>query len=49
MGKETAFSSIKRIFGEYTFDFKFQIGKRDDNKDIIVQPIYKNCIKRIKN
>jgi hypothetical protein len=28
---ETAFSSIKRMFGEYTSATKFQIGKRYDN------------------
>ncbi len=33
---ETAFSSIKRMFGEYTSATKFQIGKRDDNEDIII-------------
>ena|SRR6185437_12076504 len=36
---ETAFSSIKRMFGEYTSTIRFQIGKRDDNEDIFVQPI----------
>jgi hypothetical protein len=36
---ETAFSSIKRMFGEYTSAIRFQIGKRDDNEDIVVQPI----------
>ncbi len=41
---ETAFSSIKRMFGEYTSAISFQIGKRDDNGGIIVQPIEKNCI-----
>ena len=39
MAKETAFSSIKRMFGEYTSAIRFQIGKRDDNEDIVVQPI----------
>ncbi len=27
---ETAFSSIKRMFGEYVSATRFQIGKRDD-------------------
>ncbi len=36
---ETAFSSIKRMFGEYTSAIRFQIGKRDDNEGIIVQPV----------
>jgi len=36
---ETAFSSIKRMFGEYTSAIRFQISKRDDNEDIVVQPI----------
>ena len=39
MAKETVFSSIKRMFGEYTSAIRFQIGKRDDNKGIIVQPV----------
>ncbi len=39
MAKETAFSSIKRMFGEYTSDIRFQIGKRDDNESIVVQSI----------
>ncbi len=36
MAKETAFSSIKRMFGEYISATKFQIGKRDDNESIFV-------------
>ena len=36
---ETAFSSIKRMFGEYTSAIRFQIGKRDDNEGIVVQPV----------
>jgi hypothetical protein len=36
---ETAFSSIKRMFGEYTTAIRFQIGKRDYNEGIVVQPI----------
>ncbi len=36
---ETAFSSIKRMFGEYTSAIVFQIGKRGDNEDIVVQPV----------
>ncbi len=36
MAKETAFSSIKRMFGEYTSTIRFQIGKRDDNESIVV-------------
>jgi len=39
MAKETAFSSIKRMFGEYTSAIRFQISKRDDNEGIVVQPI----------
>jgi hypothetical protein len=39
MAKETAFSSIKRMFGEYTSATKFQIDKRYDNEDIFVQPV----------
>jgi hypothetical protein len=39
MAKETAFSSIKRMFGECVSAIKFQIGKRDDNEGIVVQPI----------
>ncbi len=39
MTKETAFSSIKRMFGEYTSAIRFQIGKRDDNEGIVVQPV----------
>ncbi len=39
MAKETAFSSIKRMFGEYTSAIRFQIDKRDDNEDIVVQPV----------
>ena len=40
MAKETAaFSSIKRMFGEYTSAIRFQIGKRDDNEGIVVQPV----------
>jgi hypothetical protein len=33
---ETVFSSIKRMFGEYTSATRFQIGKRDDDKSIFV-------------
>ncbi len=36
---ETAFSSIKRMFCEYTSAIRFQIGKRDDNKGIVVQSV----------
>ena len=36
---ETAFSSIKWMFGEYTSAIRFQIGKRDDNEGIVVQPV----------
>ena len=36
---ETAFSSIKQMFGEYTSAIRFQIGKRNDNEGIVVQPI----------
>jgi hypothetical protein len=32
---ETAFSSIKQMFGEYTSTTKFQIGKIYDNEDIL--------------
>ncbi len=40
MAKETAFSSIKRMFdGEYTSAIRFQIGKRGDNEGIVVQPV----------
>ncbi len=39
MAKETAFSSIKRMFGEYISAIRFQIGKRDDNEGIIVQSV----------
>ncbi len=39
MAKETAFSSIKRMFGEYTSVTKFQIGKRYDNEDINIQSV----------
>jgi hypothetical protein len=39
MAKETAFSCIKRMFGEYRSAIRFQIGKRDDNEGIVVQPI----------
>ena len=39
MAKETAFSSIKHMFGEYTSAIGFQIGKRDDNEGIVVQPV----------
>ncbi len=39
MAKETAFSSIKRMFGEYISAIRFQIGKRDDNEGIVVQSI----------
>ncbi len=41
MAKKTAFSSIKRMFGEYTSAIMFQIGKRDDNEGIVVQSFYK--------
>ncbi len=33
---ETAFSSIKRMFGEYISAIRFQIGKRYDNESIFV-------------
>ncbi len=36
MAKETAFSSIKRMFGEYISAIRFQIGKRDGNEGILV-------------
>ena len=36
---ETVFSSMNRMFGEYTSAIRFQIGKRDDNEGIIIQPI----------
>ena len=36
---ETAFSSIKRMFGEYASTTRYQIGKRDGNEDIVVQPV----------
>ena len=36
---ETAFSSIKRIFGKYTLAIRFQNGKRDNNEDIVIQPV----------
>ncbi len=36
---ETAFSSIKRMFGEYTSAIRFQIGKRYDNEDITIQSV----------
>ena len=41
MAKETAaFSSIKRMFGEYTSLLSgFKHGKRDDNEGIVVQPV----------
>ena len=39
MAKETAFSSLKRMFGEYVSAIRFQIDKRDDNEDIVVQPV----------
>jgi hypothetical protein len=40
MAKETAeFSSIKRMFGEYTSAIRFKIDKRDDNEGIVVQPV----------
>jgi hypothetical protein len=42
---ETAVSSIKRMLGEYTAAIRFQIGKRDDDKDTVVQHVQKNCIK----
>lgn len=34
-----AFSSIKRMFSEYTSAIGFQIGKIDSNKGIVVQPV----------
>ena len=39
MAKQTAFSSIKRMFGEYTSTIWFQIDNRDDNEGIGVQPV----------
>jgi hypothetical protein len=48
MAEKTAFSSIKRMFGEYVMATRFQIGKRDDVEGIPVQPIYKNGIKKMK-
>lgn len=36
---ETAFSSIKRMFGEYTSAIRFQTSKRDENEGIVVQPV----------
>ena len=39
MAKQTVFSSIKRMFGEYKSAIWFQIGKRDDNEGIGVQPV----------
>src|SRR6476619_3281325 len=37
---ETAFSTIKRTFGEYVSATRFQnIGKRDDDKGFIVQSV----------
>ena len=36
---ETTFSSIMRMFGEYISATKFQIGKRDDNEEIVIQTI----------
>ena len=40
MAKETAFSSIKRMFGEYTSRYQVsKHGKRDDNEGIVVQPV----------
>ena len=36
---ETAFSTIKRMLGEYTTAIRFKHSKRDDNEDIIVQPV----------
>jgi hypothetical protein len=42
---ETAVSSIKRMLDEYTAAIRFQIGKRDDDKDTVVQHVQKNCIK----
>ncbi len=39
MAEETAFSSIKQMFGEYTSAIRFQIGKRDGNEGIVVQPV----------
>jgi hypothetical protein len=40
MANETAFSSIKRMFvGEYTLAIRFQNGKRDNNEDIVIQPV----------
>ncbi len=37
--QQSTFSSIKRMFGEYTSATKFQIGKRYDNEDIAIQPV----------
>jgi IS5 family transposase len=36
---ETVFLSIKRMFGEYTSTTRFQIGKRDGNEGIVIQPV----------
>ena len=36
---ETAFSSIKRMFGEYVSVTRFQNGKRDDNEGVVVQSV----------
>ena len=37
---ETAFSSIKRMFGEYTICNQVsKHGKRDDNEGIVIQPV----------
>ena len=36
---ETAFSSIKRMFGEYTSAISYKHGKGNDNEGIAVQPI----------
>jgi len=38
---ETAFSSIKRMFGEYTSAIRFQIGKIYANECIVIQSFYK--------
>lgn len=49
MARETAaFSSIKRMFGEYVSATRFQIGKRNYVEGIPVQPICKNGIKKMK-
>ncbi len=36
MAETAVFSSITRMFGEYTSAIRFQIGKRDDNEGIVV-------------